>query len=1462
MKKIKSLIISFIFVTVLLGAALFVLQTTAEQVQVQERGPAAVPLSTTPITNTSWRDFPENFTQGDGSSANPWIISTPGHLARMALNISGSSLSARIGHYRIVNDLDMGYRWWFHFGTASSNFRGRLYSVSGVEISNLRMYDHGGLITWASTGARFENIFITEAHIEIPTPTDEELRGTVLFGTGFLVGNIARHDDTYGDSSVGVTLRNITVDNTSRIIGGTNAGIVGNLHGEGARLRVYDVITNGVHINNDSPIHGAGGILGRISGRDTSVSITNARVYGDSRSENNAIAGTATSDTGGIGGIIGVVSSTAGMVNISITNSRVVGFIGSALSEDANANNISAGGFIGHVRGTHTDNRIDIVDSVFGGTVINGSAGGGVGLGGFVGRLEGAGVRELNVENSYVDFNAEIDSRSSLVRLGGVLGILVAGTEPAHSRAVINCLNVNMYGLIRGGSYAAGGIIGAVPRHLTTIEIGGSSASSRSNIIVADGHQMSGGFVGGIVGSITGNNSQITLDHMNVNGNFVGTGNGGTGGLIGRLAGEGQNEGHPHRITNIEVSGTISGGNSGGLIGDYSPVGADIIIGGAIGVGAPNNIFINDASITNNISANHGVGGIIGRVNTLSDGAADRFISIHNAYVTGTISNSFASSTVQEFDAGGVGGIIGQISPGEDTNTVNVNIRAADVSANVFATALNTVSAGGFIGHIRGHHARSNVLIQNSTHSGIVEGTSIPAGSTPANSVSTGVGGFIGRVADATGTVGGVSRVSTRNIRIIDSYMYSSSQVIGIGQARAGGVVGAITGGSANALVSTLEISGVTLRGTIESITHTGGLLGLMARSNTIVEVSDIASYALVSGNVTGGLVATFNHSGMRNATIENVEVNGNVTGTSATGGLIGQAIGSVTIGNSEINIDGARVRGNIRKNSGTAGGAGGVFGVVGPSQEIAINNIIVIGYVDGNEQTGGLIGHYLSATNSTTHINNVEIRGQITGRGTGTGMDPGGIIGTIAGATNGPVIYIGHNNNALASEFNPIGINILNAATGDPLTVRATASNRNAGGVTGAITGAGSSISIRSVNMQRQTVGGSVSGFAGGIIGNITARNSTINIGSAVVSCVFISNSRIESVATAGGQVGGVIGALNYDGAARNNELIINNIVIMGSVNLNPSANNSSLGGFIGQIGVTTSAGAFLGDTVSIMNSSIEPAQTGANILSIDTAGSGISNLGGAIGRIGTGTETTAGQTPTRINVENVSVEGGFFRTGMTASNTRAGRIAGQITGNWVYLDIGRVYTNYIDVPNTFVWQYTENQRATLPSAITSFIGWRPNVIGQNEIKILQAGAVVLSLAVGDVAVICRYHLSPPVSENEFIIPLPTGLPNTGQRTRFLGWSLTEGGEVAHQPGNNVVASYGEQVLLYAVWIYRIFIYRITSNNGLFYVHEVESATNHGIVYTLVVVGTSLQSVMNAIRDDSIGESVVIIFG
>lgn len=424
-----------------------------------------------------------------------------------------------------------------------------------------------------------------------------------------------------------------------------------------------------------------------------------------------------------------------------------------------------------------------------------------------------------------------------------------------------------------------------------------------------------------------------------------------------------------HTISNLSITGTDNSVRSG-LLGEADDlIVTDLTLADFSFSGVANNtaallgrshglLTIDKVAVTNYSMTYTGPSSVGGFVGYIGDTSSPDKVSITNVSITGSLSSPTS----------GLGGIVGYADTGGyvSGSLVGSNIEIADVTMGATVQS-GSWDVGGIVGYTWPQTNDSVITISRATVTGAVSG----------------VGGGAG------GIVGGYQHTGTF---VVEDSTISGSVSGGIA---IGGVIGY---GYGQSYTATNTIRNVTVSGNVSGTGFSiGGLIGESDTPNAVVVDSTVTG--TVSGQKSaGGLIGRM-IVGSRGTTAS-VKTSTASGAVSASGGSVGGAIGTVETAG-PLTLERVFATGAVT-NTGTGSGAEGAGGLVGSIVKTADGGMTRIyqsyasGKVDsGADAGGGLIG-LIDGAYDVVKVEQSFATGAVTGTGSSTLSDFGGLIGRI----------------------------------------------------------------------------------------------------------------------------------------------------------------------------------------------------------------------------------------------------------------------------------------------------------------------------------------------------------------------------------------------------------------------------------------------------------------------------------
>lgn len=804
-----------------------------------------------------------------GSETNPYVISTPVHLANLSGIVNGTQIALNTivgsdGGAVTADDVvatDNTYTNCYFVVTANitvsssfvriakdnshyfkGNFNGQNYTISGLNC---------GLFGYVSGG----------------TFKDLTLQGSVTDGTS-----------NYYGSLIGYGL-NITVSNvTSELTISTSSSYVGGLIGFCQNATITDCTNKG----SVRGVNNVGGLVGWTGDESTSghgATISNCTNNGNVN---------ATGDF--VGGIVGwnrdtIYTNVVNSGNINATGAQVGGItsrvLGGRISNAQNSGAINGGNYVGGIAGNMSWAYINDVSN-------SGAVSGNNYVGGLLGYGESDHASNLLIYGTLTN----TASVSGAQYVGGIAGYLenkLTAMINIDWTATVNIATTTLLGAdgVRGTSYM-GGAIGFLGENIT---ISGSISVSGCDIDNENGGNY-------LVGGAIGYNAGIVSADLTVDARVISRSTGTvnsisgafTGGVVGYNAGTlsgalKKTSGDVISVSFNDYVGGIVGYNSGAIIGKMTHTSTNAMyenstvygatkVGGLVGY-TSSALNISNAQNTGKIVGSVSVGGLVGY--------ADAKCTINASTNTGSVSGT-----------NNVGGIVGyakgiDLSGVSNSATINGYTNVGGLVGNIEGGAAITTSGnsgavngykhlGGFVGYAKS--SGSVLSIEGTSTAPLVNGgkvtSTIPSGSSSANN-DGGVAGFVGYLdGDSNLTIshcvnnGEIHGLQFNGIAGILGYVKHGANLISInnckntalieGGINTGGIGGRLSTNSSavnSMVISHCYNSGEILTqdystGSTGNSGTTGGICGYFnATSTTAAERTAVISYCYNVGNVT-----------------------------------------------------------------------------------------------------------------------------------------------------------------------------------------------------------------------------------------------------------------------------------------------------------------------------------------------------------------------------------------------------------------------------------------------------------------------------------------------------------------------------------------------------------------------------------------------------------------------------------
>ena len=285
-----------------------------------------------PTNSGYWTDsgnYATSFAGGSGTSTNPYLISTPQQLARLAYLINGSSSSSyRSLYYEQTTNLNMSAYWWDAIGYSSSYYFGGHYNGGGFTIAGL--YTEAG----TTSSYSYQGLF---GYIKGTTSNFAEIHDV-----GIIDSNIQGYRYIGGIAGYAYSSTITNCYNTGSVTGPSYVGGIAGYASRGTS------ITN---CYNTGSVTGSNNYVGGIAGY----------AYSSSTITNCYNTGSVTGSNDYVGGIAGDAYSSTSITNCyntgSVTGSSYVGGIagyasqGTSITNCYNTGSVTGSSYVGGIAG-------------------------------------------------------------------------------------------------------------------------------------------------------------------------------------------------------------------------------------------------------------------------------------------------------------------------------------------------------------------------------------------------------------------------------------------------------------------------------------------------------------------------------------------------------------------------------------------------------------------------------------------------------------------------------------------------------------------------------------------------------------------------------------------------------------------------------------------------------------------------------------------------------------------------------------------------------------------------------------------------------------------------------------------------------------------------------------------------------------------------------------------------------
>lgn len=204
-----------------------------------------------------------DFSEGDGNEATPYLISSGAELAYLAKGVNDGSITTSDKYFKLTNDIDLNDQVWTPIGSGSyyfqGNFDGDNHTISNLYVSEEITSAYTGLFGYCyfTTNTTIKNLGISVSKQGI---------------TGIYAGGLAGHISASSSKTLTISNCFVTgslINSKYRVDEAFAGGMIGYISASSATVNITNcytcINTITARTNYDAAVAGAGGFIGRIT---------------------------------------------------------------------------------------------------------------------------------------------------------------------------------------------------------------------------------------------------------------------------------------------------------------------------------------------------------------------------------------------------------------------------------------------------------------------------------------------------------------------------------------------------------------------------------------------------------------------------------------------------------------------------------------------------------------------------------------------------------------------------------------------------------------------------------------------------------------------------------------------------------------------------------------------------------------------------------------------------------------------------------------------------------------------------------------------------------------------------------------------------------------------------------------------------------------------------------------------
>ena len=451
---------------------------------------------------TGWGKYATSFAGGTGKETDPYLISTPQQLAKLAKDVNGGNKYSG-KYFKLTNDINLLDYYWTPIGDGSKYFSG-CFDGAGHEISGMVIdgdYRYAGLFGYMKCTSSDIPLVIKDLGIVNSSVNTTFSTSSNSKSVGGLIGEFKFEtplslciENCYSETTVNA-LDTAAVSSVGGLVGVIQFYCSSSTLGQSDPINIKFInCYNAGSVSGDEDIGGlVGKIYSRLSYTISSYSPINVELI-DCYNAGNVTGSNSTTRASNVGGLVGIIESVASSsvssspLNVKITNCYNTGNINCS---SVYRNYTS--GLVGYVDHRHSTSSLTSYESSL----------------------------DLSFKNSFNTGDLTCSSSNGSCRAGGLLGDSYFVVSTSTSISVTSSYDISFEGCYNtgnqiGSSATAGGCIGGLFGYFyhtnTSTDVNVSFNNCFNDGDITNLNTDVGRYIGGIIAYFRGQESILNIN--------------------------------------------------------------------------------------------------------------------------------------------------------------------------------------------------------------------------------------------------------------------------------------------------------------------------------------------------------------------------------------------------------------------------------------------------------------------------------------------------------------------------------------------------------------------------------------------------------------------------------------------------------------------------------------------------------------------------------------------------------------------------------------------------------------------------------------------------------------------------------------------------------------------------------------------------------------------------------------